>query len=148
MKKFVALALALAMMLSLCTITASAEDYVIRIYSNSNSSERTTWLIEQAKQAGFTIKIDDNSVISGDAQAVQAANENKDADLIFGLNEVRWGQLLSGGVYENLKIIDWHEYQQRHALRLHRSRFPRGRHFHRRLEDPVELLRQRRFHRR
>ncbi len=107
MKKFVALALALAMMLSLCTITASAEDYVIRIYSNSNSSERTTWLIEQAKQAGFTIKIDDNSVISGDAQAVQAANENKDADLIFGLNEVRWGQLLSGGVYENLKIIDW-----------------------------------------
>ncbi len=107
MKKSVALALALAMMLSLCTITASAEDYVIRIYSNSNSSERTTWLIEQAKQAGFTIKIDDNSVISGDAQAVQAANENKDADLIFGLNEVRWGQLLSGGVYDNLKIIDW-----------------------------------------
>ena len=106
MKKFVALALALAMMLSLCTITASAEDYVIRIYSNSNSSERTTWLIEKAKEAGFTIKIDDNSVISGDAQAVQAANENKDADLIFGLNEVRWGQLL-GGVYENLKIIDW-----------------------------------------
>ena len=106
MKKFVALALALAMMLSLCTITASAEDYVIRIYSNSNSSERITWLIEKAKEAGFTIKIDDNSVISGDAQAVQAANENKDADLIFGLNEVRWGQLL-GGVYKNLKIIDW-----------------------------------------
>lgn len=106
MKKFVALALALAMLLSLCTFTALAEDYVIRIYSNSNSSERTTWLIDAAKEAGFTIKIDDNSVISGDAQAVQAANENKDADVIFGLNEVRWGQLL-GGVYENVKIMDW-----------------------------------------
>ena len=106
MKKFVALALALAMLLSLCTFTALAEDYVIRIYSNSNSSERTTWLIDAAKEAGFTIKIDDNSVISGDAQAVQAANENKDADIIFGLNEVRWGQLLNG-VYENVKIMDW-----------------------------------------
>ena len=106
MKKFVALALALAMLLSLCTFTALAEDYVIRIYSNSNSSERTTWLIDAAKEAGFTIKIDDNSVISGDTAAVQAANENKDADIIFGLNEVRWGQLLNG-VYENVKIMDW-----------------------------------------
>ncbi|MBR0228731.1 MAG: ABC transporter substrate-binding protein [Clostridia bacterium] len=106
MKKFFAFALVLAMVASLCAFTASAEDYTIRIYSNSNSSERTTWLIEAAKEAGFTIKIDDNSVISGDAQAVQAANENKDADIIFGLNEVRWGQLLNG-VYENVKIMDW-----------------------------------------
>jgi iron(III) transport system substrate-binding protein len=106
MKKFVSLALALIMALSLCAFTASADDYTIRIYSNSNSSERTTWLIDAAKQAGFNIRIDDNSVISGDAQAVQAANENKDADIIFGLNEVRWGQLLNG-VYENVKIMDW-----------------------------------------
>ncbi len=106
MKKFVSLALALIMALSLCAFTASADDYTIRIYSNSNSSDRTTWLIEAAKQAGFNIKIDDNSVISGDAQAVQAANENKDGDIIFGLNEVRWGQILNG-IYENLKIADW-----------------------------------------
>ncbi len=55
---------------------ASADDYTIRIYSNSNSTERTTWLIEAAKAAGFNISIDDNSVISGDTAAVQAANEN------------------------------------------------------------------------
>ncbi|MBE7009624.1 MAG: hypothetical protein E7422_11050, partial [Ruminococcaceae bacterium] len=48
-------------------------NYTIRIYSNSNSTERTTWLINEAKAAGFNISIDDNSVISGDTAAVQAA---------------------------------------------------------------------------
>ena len=80
--------------------------YTIRIYSNSNSTERVTWLVEEAKKAGFTISLDTNEVYSGDVKAVQAANENKDGDLIFGLNETRWGQLIKGQ-YENLKIIDW-----------------------------------------
>ena len=80
--------------------------YTIRIYSNSNSTERTTWLINEARDAGFTISIDDNSVISGDTAAIQAANENKDGDLIFGLNETRWSQLVAG-TYENLSIMDW-----------------------------------------
>ena len=106
MKKVIALILALTMVLAL-GITAHADDsYTIRIYSNSNSTERTTWLIEKAKAAGFTISIDDNSVISGDTAAVQAANENKDGDLIFGLNETRWGQLIDGN-YENLSLVDW-----------------------------------------
>lgn len=81
-------------------------DYTIRIYSNSNSTERQNWLINEAKEAGFTISLDDNSVISGDTAAIQAANENKDGDLIFGLNETRWSQLVNG-TYENLKIADW-----------------------------------------
>ena len=74
MKKILALALALCMILAL-GVTASADDdadysgYTIRIYSNSNSTERTTWLIQEAKEAGFTISIDDNSVISGDTAA-------------------------------------------------------------------------------
>ena len=50
--------------------------------------------------------MDDNSVISGDVAAIQAANENKDGDLIFGLNETRWSQLVNG-TYENLKLADW-----------------------------------------
>ena len=130
MKKYLALLLALSMILALAACgqsaapaqteaapaeqadSAPAEEevdysgYTIRIYSNSNSTERTTWLIQEAKDAGFTISIDDNSVISGDTAAVQAANENKDGDLIFGLNETRWGQLINGE-YENLRIIDW-----------------------------------------
>jgi len=107
MKKFLSAVLALAMLLTIVSIVpASAEDYTIRIYSNSNSPERTTWLINAAKEAGFTISIDDNTVISGDTAAVQAANENKDGDIIFGLNEVRWSQLVNGE-YENLKIADW-----------------------------------------
>ncbi len=106
MKKFVSLALALIMVLSLAAVSASAEDYAIRIYSNSNSPERVEWLVRAAKEAGFTIKLDDNTVYSGDAKAVQAANESKDGDVIFGLNETRWYQLINGE-YENLKIADW-----------------------------------------
>ncbi len=44
--------LALIMSVSAC---AFASDYVIRIYSNSNSSERVTWLKNEAKSAGFII---------------------------------------------------------------------------------------------
>ena len=112
MKKHIALLLASMMALSsLPSAAVSAEDkdysdYTIRIYSNSNSTERTTWLIHAAEDAGFSISIDDNSVISGDTAAIQAANENKDGDIIFGLNEVRWGQLI-GGEYENLSVLDW-----------------------------------------
>ncbi len=109
MKKLLTVMLVLAMALSLVAVAASAEDYsgyTIRIYSNSNSPERVTWLVNAAKEAGFSISLDDNSVISGDTAAVQAANENKDADIIFGLNEVRWSQLVNG-TYENLSVMDW-----------------------------------------
>lgn len=109
MKKFLALLLVAALALSLAVVSASAEDYsdyTIRIYSNSNSPERVNWLIDAAADAGFKISLDDNSVISGDTAAVQTANENKDADIIFGLNEVRWSQLVNGA-YENLTVMDW-----------------------------------------
>ena len=105
MKKVLALVLTLAMVFSMSlTLTASAEDYsgyTIRIYSNSNSTERVNWLVNAAKDAGFTISLDDNSVISGDVKAIQAANENKDGDILFGLNETRWSQVVNG-TYENL----------------------------------------------
>ena len=80
--------------------------YTIRIYSNSNPTERVDWLVAAAADAGFTISLDTNEVYSGDAAAIQAANENKDGDLIFGLNETRWGQLVNGQ-YENLSVMDW-----------------------------------------
>ena len=104
MKKLASLLIVLAMVLSFAA--ASAEGYTIRIYSNSNSSERVTWLVEEAKAAGFDISLDDSTVYKGDTSAVQAANEGKDADIIFGLNEVRWSQLVNGQ-YENLKVLDW-----------------------------------------
>lgn len=108
MKKAIVMILALTLLLSLARFGASADssDYTIRIYSNSNSTERTTWLIQKAAEAGFRISIDDNSVISGDVQAIQAANENKDGDILFGLNETRWSQVVNG-TYENLKLVDW-----------------------------------------
>lgn len=121
MKKIMALLLSLAMVLTLSACSSNSSSagtdtpadpqvdrgsYTIRIYSNSNSKERTTWLEQRAAQEGFKISIDDDTVISGDNAAVQAANENKDGDLIFGLNETRWGQLIDGK-YENVKIMDW-----------------------------------------
>ncbi len=111
MKKVLAIVLALVMVLSFAACgkpkTPEADkDYVIRIYSNSNSTERVTWFVDYAQKAGFKISIDDNSVISGDTAAVQAANEKKDGDILFGLNETRWGQVI-GGTYENLKLVDW-----------------------------------------
>ncbi len=108
MKKVFALMLALVMVFALVPAAFAADysGYTIRIYSNSNSTERVTWLVEEAKKAGFTISLDTNEVYSGDTAAIQAANENKDGDLIFGLNETRWGQLVNGQ-YENLKVMDW-----------------------------------------
>ena len=114
MKKLLAIVLTLVMVLSLVPAAFAAgpdySDYTIRIYSNSNSTERVTWLVEEARKAGFNISLDTNEVISGDTAAVQAANEKKDGDLIFGLNETRWGQIVDGQ-YENLKLVpftpDW-----------------------------------------
>ncbi len=106
MKKLLAAILALVMMLSMVAVASADSDYVIRIYSNSNSTERVNWLVNAAKEAGFSISIDDNSVISGDAAAIQAANENKDGDILFGLNETRWSQVVNG-TYENLSVMDW-----------------------------------------
>ena len=108
MKKWIASLLALTMVFSLVCVGSAGADsgYTIRIYSNSNSTERTTWLINEAKQAGFNISIDDNTVLSGDTAAIQAANEKKDGDILFGLNETRWSQVVNG-TYENLSVIDW-----------------------------------------
>lgn len=68
MKKLVSMLLALAMVLTLAgSAMAETKDYsgyTIRIYSNSNSTERVNWLLNAAKEAGFSISIDDNSVIS------------------------------------------------------------------------------------
>ena len=121
MKRLLAFILILAITLSLtaCSILpgllkSSEEEhaekdysgYTIRIYSNSNSEERAAWLVQAASEAGFTVSIDDGSVISGDIAALMAANENKDGDILFGLNETRWGQVIDGE-YPNLSVMAW-----------------------------------------
>ena len=105
MRKFFVNFLFVALILSF-SASCFASDYVIRIYSNSNSSERVTWLKNEAKAAGFEINMDDSTVYKGDTSAIQLANENKDGDVIFGLNEVRWSQLVNGA-YENISVLDW-----------------------------------------
>ena len=79
---------------------------VIKIYSNTNSTENIIWLVNNAKKAGFDIKIDDQTILRGDAAVVQAANENRDGDIIFGLNETRWSHIVNGS-YPNLSLLDW-----------------------------------------
>lgn len=118
MKRLLALTIAIAMTLSLTSCSgmpwfsekAPAEKnysaYTIRIYSNSNSADRAAWLIQAASKAGFTVSIDDGSIVSGDVAVLAAANENKDGDVLFGLNETRWGQVVAGD-YANLSLMDW-----------------------------------------
>ena len=122
MKKVLVIVLALAMVIGLAacnnggktnnaqtntqnTVTAN-KDYVIRIYSNSNDTPRVEWFKAYAEKNGFKISLDDSTVYKGDDKAVQQANENKDGDILFGLNETRWGQVIKGE-YENLKLVEW-----------------------------------------
>ena len=84
--------------------TKDYSGYTIRIYSNSNSTERVNWLLNAAKEAGFSISIDDNSVISGDTAAIQAANENKDGDILFGLADLGYPELGSWSLTEMAAI--------------------------------------------
>ncbi len=115
MKKLLAMLLVLAMVISMAACgEKKAEEpevkdysgYTIRIYSNTNDESEVEWLKTKAAEAGFTISIDDNTVISGDSAAIQAANENKDGDVLFGLNETRWNQVING-TYENLSLVEW-----------------------------------------
>ena len=106
MKKFYSVLLIAVMVVSFAANAFADSDYVIRIYSNSNSTERVTWLKNEAKAAGFLISMDDSTVYKGDTSAIQFANDNKDGDIIFGLNEVRWSQILNGA-YENISVLDW-----------------------------------------
>ena len=121
MKKFLAFVLALAAAVSLSgcgdmfgmTPGPGSEPeekdysgYTIRVYSNSNSNGRAEWLVQKAKEAGFTVSIDDGSVVSGDLAVLEAANENGDGDVLFGLNETRWSQVVDGE-YANLSVLDW-----------------------------------------
>ena len=77
-KRFFAFVACMAVLLSGGGLTAFAADdadysgYTIRIYSNSNSTERVNWLVEEAKKAGFTISLDTNEVISQAASASAA----------------------------------------------------------------------------
>ena len=121
MKKLIALALALCMIFTLAACGEKKEEapaqpaentapdyskYTIRVYSNTNDESEVQWLKSHAEEAGFTISIDDNTVISGDTTVIQAANEGKDGDVLFGLNETRWNQVING-TYENLKLVEW-----------------------------------------
>ena len=115
MKRLFALVLSAVMAVSLASCGGGGEGksagkdysaYTIRVYSNSNSEDRAAWLKEAAAKAGFTVSIDDGNVISGDKAVLEAANEKKDGDVLFGLNETRWDQVVSGS-YANLSLMDW-----------------------------------------
>ena len=118
MKRLLTLTLAAVMMVSLASCSGTPKTakkksvkndysgYTIRIYSNSNSADRAAWLVQAANEAGFAVSIDDGSVVSGDVAVLEAANKNKDGDILFGLNETRWDQVVSGD-YANLDLMDW-----------------------------------------
>ena len=79
--------------------------YPIQIYSDSVSPDSINWLLLEAKEAGFTIRINDDNTFFEGSSLVQYANEKKDGDLIFGMDELQWTALICGE-YGNLSIAD------------------------------------------
>ena len=108
MKKLVSMLLALAMVLTLAgSAMAETKDYsgyTIRIYSNSNSTERAE-LAAQCRQG--TRASASASTITPSSPATpppsRRPTRSKDGDILFGLNETRWSQVVNG-TYENLKV--------------------------------------------
>ena len=66
MKRIVSILLILVLAVSVCACgnkgTKADKSYTIRIYSNSNSTERTTWLIEEAKKVFDQVRIDYDAI--------------------------------------------------------------------------------------
>lgn len=124
MKKILALALSTVLLLTACgggggpsssssggsassaPGEADRSGFTIRVYSDANTPEQTAWLIGRAAAAGFTISMDDSSVLFGSDDVLQAAIEGRDGDVLIGLNDARWGKLVKGE-HPGLELEEW-----------------------------------------
>lgn len=78
--------------------TASDPNALV-IYTNSNSDGRAEWLTEQAKAAGFTVKI--QGMGGGEVtNKLLAEKANPVADVTFGLNNMYFSTLKQAGTLE------------------------------------------------
>lgn len=80
--------------------------YTVRVYTNGNNPESCELLKQMAEEAGFKVSIDDNTVYSGADATVMAAAENKDGDILYGLNDTMWANLIAGK-YEGISIAEF-----------------------------------------
>jgi len=74
--------------------------YIVTLYSNAISGGREEWIIEQAAEAGFhVIPVDLGGVEM--QNRLQMESTNPQADVVFGLNQIGWMQLVEyGGILE------------------------------------------------
>ena len=106
-----ALALALPLVLLACSDDDNGDDNggatdngdelrTVVLYSNAISGGREEWIVEHAAEAGFYVVPVDLSGV--DLQnRLQMESVNPQADVVFGLNQIGWMQLVEyGGVLE------------------------------------------------
>jgi len=78
---------------------ASGSDDPLIVYTNSNSDGRAEWLTEQAAEAGFEIEVVGQG--GGDTtNKILAEAGNPVADVVFGLNNVYFNQLVDAGTID------------------------------------------------
>lgn len=79
---------------------AAAGGDTLIVYTNSNSDGRAEWVTEQAKAAGFNIKIVGQG--GGDTtNKLKAEKANPVADVVYGLNNMYFEDLVQADLVEN-----------------------------------------------
>ena len=69
------------------------------LYSNAISGGRGEWIVEQGAAAGFEVQLVDLSGV--DLQnRLNAEITNPQADVVFGLNQIGWAQLVEAGAFQ------------------------------------------------
>ena len=79
--------------------TESANDTgleTVVLYSNAISDGRGEWIQEQAREAGFDVQLVDDGGVAI-ANRIIAEQGNPQADVIFGLNQLLWADLVAEG---------------------------------------------------
>jgi iron(III) transport system substrate-binding protein len=104
MKRKLALLLLLVMVLPFSLAACggdegSGDSNTVILYSNAISGGRGDWIIEQAAEAGFDVQTVDAGGVEIANRLLAEAN-NPQADVVFGLNQMLWFDLVKQDIFE------------------------------------------------
>ena len=76
--------------------SGSGDLEVVVLYSNAVSDGRGEWIQEQAREVGFDVQLVDDGGVAI-ANRILAEQGNPQADVVFGLNQLLWSDLVLAG---------------------------------------------------
>jgi len=96
--KFFVVSVALVLLLVACDngSTGDSDLETIVLYSNAISDGRGEWIQEQAREAGFDLQLVDDGGVAI-ANRILAEQGSPQADVVFGLNQLLWADLVTAG---------------------------------------------------